>query len=472
MQRNTLKEPEKQINVREECDVLVAGAGTAGCVAAIAAARSGAKTILIEQLPLPSGTMTNGGIIANSFYSSYSEEAPNPKQVVAGIAKEIVDRVIEAGGCPGYTKIDEKTNAHHRPYIVVMDPEIYKVVITRMLTEVGVKLYLHTFLSEAVVEDEIVKAVIIQSKSGREAIRAKYFIDCTGDGDLAAFSGAENFLAHDVYHKAEIKNVGKVFSIANVNLNTFMDFAKDDGLLIELAQGKKYSTVDDYIRIEMSFAKSKLLGKKAMEAGFDRLLFLTIHENYIDFVNFIGKFGVDITNIEDFTRAELEMQEEALKFYNFAKENIPGFENAVFSHSANQLGIRASRIIRCDYSITNDEIVNSVRFDDEIGLFGFHDFAPRHPDTCSIRKKGYYGLPYRMILPKGVKNVFVAGRMVTEEPKSHMSTRNTISCMVQGQAAGTAAALCANQNVLPRDLKYQSLRMALEASGVLFEPKD
>jgi hypothetical protein len=468
--KNTIRISERLLNIREECDVLVVGAGTAGCVAAIAAARNGAKTILIEQLPLPSGTMTNGGIIANSFYSSHTEDTLVPKRIVAGIPKEIIDRVIEAGGSPGYIKTDETKNAHHRPYIVSMNPEIYKVVIAKMLTEADVKLYLHTFLSDAIAEDKIVKNIIIQSKSGREAIRAKCFVDCTGDGDLAYLVGAETFLIHKGYFPSH--NAGKIFSIANVNLKVFMNFAMEDGLINELARGKKLGSSEDYVRIEIAFAKSRRLREKAAEAGYVDVLFLSIHGRTIDFVNYVSKAGVDGTNVEDFTKAELEMQEEALKFCDFARANFPGFENAVFSHTANQLGIRASRIVRCDYSVTNDDVVYSKRFDDEIGLFGLHDYAVRNPAECTMKKEGYYGLPYRMILPKGVKNLFVAGRMVTEDPKSHMSTRNTISCMIQGQAAGTAAALCTQWNLSPRELNYQTLRMTLEKTGVLFEPME
>ena len=132
---NSVTEPAHEIPVRAECDVLIVGGGTAGVCAAIASARNGAKTILVEQLPLPSGTMTNGGIVANSFYSTWTEECHDPKRVVEGIAKEIMDRVIAKKGCPGGIKVDPTQNGYRRPYMFISDPEVYKATICEMLME-------------------------------------------------------------------------------------------------------------------------------------------------------------------------------------------------------------------------------------------------------------------------------------------------------------------------------------------------
>ncbi len=468
MKSKTIKEPERLLNIREECDVLVAGAGTAGCVAAIAAARNGARTVLIEQLPLPSGTMTNGGIGFNSFFSSYTEETKSTKRIVKGIAEEITERLIKAGGCPGYIKLDAAQNPHRRPYRVVGDTELYKCVISQMLMEAGVKVYLHTFLSDVITEDGKVAAAVIESKSGREVITAKCFIDCTGDGDLAVKAGAEFLSMHDKY---VIRSAGKIFSIGNVDFDSVLRFVREDGMIYMEIYGDKYSKEEKLVGLTLDFTKSKTLSEKAQKAaGYAQVSFSSIHEGTIDYVNYIGRPNVDTTNVEDFSKAEMELHIHACQFMEFLRENIPGFEYAFISHSANQLGIRVSRIVKCDYSITNDEILNSERFDDEIGLYGFHDRAEKDP-TCIMKNAGFYGLPYRMLLPVGLKNLFAAGRMLTEEPKAHMSTRNTIACMVQGQAAGTAAAICAKDSQMTRELEYSRLRKALEEGGVHFEPR-
>jgi len=144
---------------------------------------------------------------------------------------------------------------------------------------------------------------------------------------------------------------------------------------------------------------------------------------------------------------------------------IPGFENAYVSRTPDTVGIRLTRIVRCEHVLSLEEIVDGTRFDDEVFLYGFHDCAPR----ITIKDGKWYGFPYRAMLPVHVDGLLVAGRCVTREWEAHMSTRNTVSCMAQGQAAGTAAALAAKAGVLPRNLDVQLLRRTLRDQGVFLE---
>jgi hypothetical protein len=472
MTKKSIFEPAREISVRTTCDVFVAGAGTAGVVAAIAAARNGADTVLVEQLPLPSGTMTNGGIVANSYYSTYTQECTEPKRIVEGIAKEIQDRVIAAGGCPGGIKIDAQKSHYHRPYLFINDPEVYKAVISQMLMEAGVKVYLHTFLSGVLKDDQgRPYGAIIESKAGREAVLAKCFIDCTGDGDLAVHAGAKPQAFYQEYNVRPLASVGKMFGISNVNMSKFMDYAQENGMIRQLFCGKKFSDGEDYVRIAVNFLAEESCKAAAEKAGFRSATFFSIHENTIDFVNGIGRQNVNIMNLDELSNIEMEMQIIAHKFLVFLKENLPGFEGAFLKSTANQIGIRASQVVETDFVPSIEEITASARYDDEIGMYGHSDYMP--VDEISVmRNKGMYGLPYRMLLPKGVDNVLVAGRMVSTNLRSHMSTRNTISCMIQGQAAGTAASICARDGLLPRELPYERLREKLVADGVYFEPRD
>jgi hypothetical protein len=332
MVRNIIKIPERLINARNNCDVLVAGVGTDGCAAAIAAAKNGTKTIIIEQLPLSSGIISNEAVIANSFYSSQTQDNHDPKQIVASILKEIIDRIMEASRNPDFIKIDPAKNSYHRPYIISMNAEIYKVVLSRMLIGSHVKLYLHTFLLNVITKDKAVNTTIIQSKLGRETIQTKYFIDYADDGNLVYFPS---------------RNTGKIFSIANVDVKAFMGFVTKDDFVNELAQNKKLGSDEDYVRIEIVFKKSKWLSEIVAKFDYKEVFFLSIHGRTVDFVNYIRKKGVNGTNIEDLTKDDIEMQEEVLRFCNFARTNPLGFENSIFSHSANQFGIRMSRIVKC-----------------------------------------------------------------------------------------------------------------------------
>lgn len=467
----TILEPARRLNVRQSCDVLVAGGGTAGVAAALAAARNGAKTILIEQLPLPSGTMANGGIVANSFYSTYTPTCPVPKRIVRGIAKEIEDRVIEAGGSPGGIAIDPTTSHYRRPYLFINDPEMYKAVIGQMLLEAGVTVYLHTFLSDVLKDDQGKPyGVIIESKSGREAILATCFVDCTGDGDLAAHAGAQTKLFYQEYNVKPLASIGKMFGIGNVDLERFVPFAQQRGMITQAIRGKNFAGEDAYVRVVVNFLLDPVCEKFAQQMGFRSVTFFSIHKDTVDFVNGIGRQNVNILNLDEFSAIELDMQRIACEFVRYVRQNFPGFEHAFVKSTANQIGIRASRVVVTDFVPSIEQITASMRFDDEIGVYGHSDYMPVDPQSV-MRNQGLYGLPYRMLLPVGLDHVFVAGRMVSTNLRSHMSTRNTVGCMVQGQAAGTAAALCAKNGYTSRQLPYALLRSALEAGGVYFEPR-
>mgnify|MGYP001118054764 FL=1 len=158
----------------------------------------------------------------------------------------------------------------------------------------------------------------------------------------------------------------------------------------------------------------------------------------------------------------------AMEFANAMKKCVPGCENSYLSWASTQMGVRASWITACDKMMTQKEISAAERFDDEIGLYGFHDLAPKRKE-CEIAVPGYYGMPYRMLLPEGCDNLYMAGRCVTADVEAHMSTRNTVGCMIMGQGAGVAAALCAKSECDSRKLPYERLRAALLAQKVILE---
>jgi hypothetical protein len=144
------------------------------------------------------------------------------------------------------------------------------------------------------------------------------------------------------------------------------------------------------------------------------------------------------------------------------KEHVPGFERAFITRTSPSLCIRRGRLISCDYDLSHEEIIDAVHFEDDVAVYGFHDMAPRF----QIKNGGNYGIPYRALCVKDIDNLYVSGMMITSDHRAHMSTRNTVSCMAQGQASGTAAALCAQKNIGSRELKYSDLREALLKGGV------
>jgi len=444
--------------VNYECDVLVAGGGTAGVVAALAAARNGAKTILIERNGFLGGTLVSGAGPIHSFFNLYKAfPGAEEKQVIKGIPEEIINRLVECGGSLGHLEQDKGGNYDSR--ITLIDWEIFKDVIFQMLEEAGVQILLHVMAVDVVKEQNTVKGVIIEGKSGREAILARTVIDATGDGDIAYFAGAEFVKRH------ETTSAGFPFGMSNVDMPRLVRFLEENGLITQLIRGNKGSDTDDVIRLGFELKRIPAF-KDFMEAnGMWGPLGFSYHENNYTYINSCNLRAVDATDTVELSKAEIQLRRQAMKLARMLIEHIPGFERAYVSWTPPSVGIRLSRIIKCEYEMTLDDIVNCARFDDEVLLYGFHDCAPK----IVIKDAGYYGIPYRAFIPKGLNGILVAGRLITSTWEAHMSTRNTGCCMAQGQAVGTAAAIAAKDGVDVRDVDIQKLRTTLKEQNVYLE---
>jgi hypothetical protein len=191
----------------------------------------------------------------------------------------------------------------------------------------------------------------------------------------------------------------------------------------------------------------------------------TVHDNYFMFIKLNFKMAVSPTNRDEVAKAELELRRRQAKAVGIFRKYVPGCEKAFVARTSPSLCIRRGRLITCDYDVTLPDVLEGRHFDDDVMAYGFHDSAPR----LQVRDGGTYGIPYRALRVTGIDNLLVAGMMITSNHDAHMSTRNTVCCMGQGQAAGTAAALCADGNCGTRELSYTSLRKALEDDGVYFE---
>jgi hypothetical protein len=191
----------------------------------------------------------------------------------------------------------------------------------------------------------------------------------------------------------------------------------------------------------------------------------TVHDNYFMFIKLNLKMPVSPTSRDAVAKAELELRRRQARAVELFRRHVPGCEKAFIARTSPKLCIRRGRLITCDVDITHEDVIGARHFDDDVMAYGFHDSAPR----LQIRGGGTYGIPYRALRVKGIDNLLVAGMMITADHRAHMSTRNTVCCMGQGQAAGTAAALCAARNCGTRDLPYAELRKTLEKDGVYFE---
>ena len=437
-------------------DVLVCGGGTAGFIAALAAARTGARTALVERNGFIGGTMINGAGPLHSFFNLFKAfPGAKKQQVVQGLPSEVVDRMVAEHASYGHLEQDKGGN--YDSMITLVDWESFKDIAFKMLEEAKVEMFLHTVVSAVMKQGDAVTGAVIETKSGRQAIRAKVVIDTTGDGDVAALAGAEFVKKHDT------TSVGFPFSMMNVDMRRLVDYLEKEGLVTQLIRGQKDGE-DDVIRLGFDLRKDERFRPFMEKSGMWGPLGFSYHDNNFTYINSANKKSVDATDVVACTKAEIELRHQVMELSRMLVKYIPGFEKAYVYWTPNALGVRYTRVIRCEYDLTVEEIVNGTRYDDEVFLYGFHDCAPR----IMIKDAKYFGMPYRALLPVKVENLLVAGRLITSTWEAHMSTRNTVSCMAQGEAVGTAAALCAREGVTPRQLDRTLLHQTLADHGVYF----
>jgi len=450
------QEPARRLPARK-CDVVVAGGGTAGVVAAIAAARQGAQTMLIEAKGYPGGTVVEGGTALHSFYNLWKAfPGVTKRQVVRGIPQEIIDRLAKAGGTSGHAEMLKGYD--YDSVCTAIDTEIYKLVVFQMLDEAGVFICVNTLLAGAIREGSRIQGVITESRSGREAIRAGSFVDCTAYGDLAARAGAKFTEPNDY---AVCNSIG----LANVSVEKYHDFLKSHEALTEYSEGLRDGKPGQIVRLNGQRVKlpagfSEAAGKIGMS-----MTTTTVHDDYFMFIKVNFRMPVSPTSRDAVAKAELELRRRQAQAVELFRKYVPGCEKAFIARTSPSLNIRRGRLIACDYDISLSDVLEGRHFEDDIMAYGFHDSAPR----LQIKNGGTYGVPYRALRVAGIENLLVADMMITSNHDAHMSTRNTVCCMGQGQAAGTAAALCVQKSLGTRQLPYPELRKALEKGGVYFE---
>jgi len=439
-------------------DVIVVGGGTSGVLAAIAAARTGAKTALVEMKGYTGGVVTEGGTTLHSFFNLWKAfPGVEQRQLIKGIPQEIIDRLAKVGGTAGHCEMVQ--NYGYDSVCTSVDTEMYKMVTMEMLQEAGVYLALNTTMCSVVKQRSRITGVIIESHGGREILHAKAFIDASGYGDMCAQAGAK---WSDLNDHAVCNSMG----IANVDMERYYSFLVERDAVHDLAFGSYDGYQNQIVRLGSRLQVfPEDFVKEFEQTGVDISMTTTVRKNYIMFVKCNYKLPTSPLSRDDVTKAEITIRQNMNRALELCRKHIPGFERAFIARTAPSLAIRRGRCIECDYDLSNDEIVNATHFKDEVFVYGFHDLAPR----VQIKNGGSYGYPYRASCVKGIDNLFAIGMMVTSEHAAHMSTRNTVSCMAMGQSFGTAAAMCAARNIGTRSLPYSELKNKLINDGVYFE---
>lgn len=449
-----------RVSIEEISDVLICGAGPAGIAAAIASSRAGAQTVLLERFGYVGGSATAG--LVGPFMTSFSLDGET--QIIKGIFDELVTRMESAGGAIHPAKV--RAGSPYAGYYVAghdhvtpFDPEVFKYVAMEMLEESGVKTYLHTFVLDSLLQNNRVDGVVAVSKAGLQAFRSKITVDCTADADVAAKSGVEMRQGRDADGLTQPMTL--FFRVGNV------DDAKIDQYVREHPQerGMLFSSIIEKARENGHFPvpRNKVGMYLTTQPGVWR-------------INTTRLLKYDATNNVDLTRAEVEGRKQVIALMKFFRDYLPGFELAVLVDTGAMVGVRESRRIVGEYVLTLDDLIVGKRFDDAIALCSYpvdihsptgSDGGMRH----DIKTANVYELPYRILLPKGVDGLLVAGRCVSATHEALGAIRVMPPVFAMGQAAGTAAALCAQASLEPRKVDIAKLQNELLQQNVVLNKK-
>jgi len=435
-------EEAREIEVKGEYDVLVIGGGPAGIAASYAAARAGARTLLVERYGFLGGMGTAG--MVGSFCGFFTTGRLQ-KLLVGGIASTLLGRLKERGAVSekGISRVDPRIGSMR------FNPEIFKLVAEEFVTAAGVDLLFHTFAVETVWEKKGSKlsGVIVENKSGRSALLGKMVIDTTGDADVACRAGVP-FEIGDGTGKAQALTT--MFRMIHVDVEKMRD-------------------------LTMTAVKTLLEeALKTGEYGFKRI------DGIINPALPQGIVSANIINVPDLlaidawqlTRAEMEGRRQAFEYIRAFKRYLPGFEHVELSSFAPQIGVRETRRVQGQYVLQEEDVLKGIKFEDAIGLGAWpveiHDPVARRIEWKFLENEDdYYAIPMRCLLPRNVENLLVAGRCMSASHVAQASTRVIAQAFAMGEAGGILAAQSVNSKLPLREIPAASVQKELKQQGAI-----
>ena len=405
----TITEPAREIGIIDEADIVILGGRPAGCAAATAAGRLGADVLLVERYGCLGGLATDGLVILLDSYGKKGEI------LMSGLPVEYLDRLKELDAA--------RTPDWFRQETPVYCPEMLKFISLDMAETAGVRFLLHSWAVGAHVRGNRMDAVIIESKSGRKAVRGKLFIDCTGDGDTVAWTGVP-------FEESESPlGIALNGQIGNVDFPRFRRFSTKEK--------ERWAKV----RAEM---KEKEFNMNIGAAWMDDRAWVNTY------------FKGNAIDVRDLTRCETTMRRKYMELLLYLRESVPGFEKATILATASQIGTRESRRIVGKYMMRGEEVPGG-RFEDSVGT-GVTWTGPRYGEAFDI--------PYSSFVPKGIDNLLFAGRCISADHEAHQNTRVITNCWAMGQGAGVGAKLALDAGCPVGDIDIRKMRDSLRRQGV------
>ncbi|EIP99990.1 Thi4 family [Opitutaceae bacterium TAV1] len=429
-------EPARTLSLLDTADVLVLGAGPGGIGAAISAARNGVKVILAERFGCFGGTWTNGIL-----------SAIMPFPYVRGIFAEITARLQREAAWRSWN--------NHYGAGGQYDTETAKLVLDRMVKEAGIRPYFFTQAAAVIRDGSRLAGVIVESKEGRQVITARQFIDATGDGDVSVLAGADYAIGRD--EDGASQPMSLIFKIGGIDDDALHAYRKTDRTC------------------EQAWRRAKAAGEVTVPR--EDLLLFALPRPGTWAINGTRIVNKDATRVSDVTDAMIEGRRQAAEIVAFLRRHIPGCRDAVLIETAPHIGVRESRRIRCDYTITAEDILEVPEFEDCIARGNW--FIDIHSPTGEGTRRLYppdgksYGIPWRSLRVRGLDNLLVASRCLDCTHEAHAAIRITAQIVAVGQAAGTAAALCVRHgHKSTRDLDPALLRSVLREQGAFLSASE
>ncbi len=416
----------------KQYDVIVVGGGFSGTAAAIAAARWGMEVLLIEKSNCFGGAAVNCLVNPFMYYWTNDPATKKPIYLCNGIFREILTELTAMKAMP------ENSSAFHEEYL--------KLILQRMILKENVHVLFHTYLTGVRMDNGKVKSVLVSNKEGPGEYAARYFIDCTGDGDLAVLAGYPYHLGREKDHLCQPMTL--CFRVAGVDLKAFE---------------KSYDSINPLY--QQFQREGKIKNPRENILVFENVVNGVLHFNSTRIVRKNPVSG------EEKTQAELEAREQVFELFHFLRENIDGFQHSQLLSTAMEIGVRESRMIEGEYLLTQEDLVACTKFDDGV-VCGNYDIDIHNPEGSGTShyyfKDGeYYTIPYRCLVPKGSRNLLVAGRCISSTHEAQASYRIMPICCCLGEAAGIAAAFCGNSAADVMDIEMPRYREELRARQLL-----
>jgi hypothetical protein len=441
MTAKSIREPERDLPVRGEYDVVVLGGGPAGIAAAVAAAMHGRKTLLVERYGFLGGMGTAAGV--TNFCGLHANVHGEIRQVVHGVADELLSRIDRLGGLNAPHVVFGKIAAQ------AYDTAAYKCAADDLLLGHKADILFHALGAGVVMDSaDTIRALIVETKSGRAAVIGRIFIDCSGDGDLAAWAGAPFELGDG---DGGMLNPTMMFRLNGVDPDAAGEAWKTIPALMDAAEkrGVKFPRKGGMIRPQKNPIEWRV--------------------NVTQMKRPDGR-AIDGTDAGELSAGEVEGRRQALAFFDFLKREAPGFGNAYIVDTPPQLGIRETRRVTGHYQLSRDDVLGCASFPDTVGVNGWPiekhvagDVEWLWPEIPASR--GFNHLPYRMLLPQKVRNLLVAGRCASMTHEGQSAARVSGGCFVMGQAAGAAAHLALSGNSSLDEIPVEALQALLEKDG-------